>query len=115
MGFFSSLGSSLKKGLNKVGNFVEDTAGKVSSAIKPAVNQVYSDARGVVNFGGSQLSKVTDANTGAVNNLSSSAGSLITNTGEGIKDVSQGIGNFMPYLGIGAAILGGAYKVFVTN
>jgi hypothetical protein len=109
MGFFSSLGSSLKKTIKKVGNFVEDTAGKVYSAAKPAVNQVYSDGKSVVSFVGNQIDKTGDTYRGAVSNLSGSTAGLISNVGEGVKDVGQGIGNFMPWIAGGAAVVAGAY------
>jgi phage-related protein len=109
MGFFSSLGSSLKKSLKKVGDFVEDTAKTVYSAAKPAVNQVYSDGKSVVSFVGNQIDKTGDTYRGAVSNLSGSAGSLISNVGEGVKDVGQSFGTIVPGIAGSAAILGGVY------
>jgi hypothetical protein len=72
MGFFSSLGSSLKKAAKKIGGFVEDTAGKVVNVAKPVFSQAYSDGRGVVNLVGDQISKTGDTYRGAISGISGS-------------------------------------------
>jgi phage-related protein len=101
--------SSIKKALNKAGSWISGAAKDVYSAAKPVVNTVYSDARGVVNFAGNQISKTADTERELVSNLGKSGSNLINDVGGGVKSLSEGISNALPYIVGGAVVIGGMY------
>jgi hypothetical protein len=77
--------------------------------VKQIGNQTYQDGRGIVNFIGGQFAKNADVARAAVTNLTGASSRLIGDVGQGVKGLGEGLGNALPYLGLGALALGGIY------
>lgn len=97
--------NEVKKDTGTVYKEAKKDVGAVYKAAKPVVNQVYKDAKSVPHFFGQQISKVTSAGAGLVGHV----GNAVEDVGQGIKGVGTGIGNFMPYLAIGAVGVAAVY------